>query len=410
MVPMHVWSKISLATTCALALQHPRALGSELPTPYEGVRPLGMGNAMTALADDDNAPFYNPAGINKSHKAWSRGTFNYTRFPNIVAGANSAGQAFAKDYKKDTAEQIASKTDLIDAPFWTRAGAFPFTVINTGGRPSNVLSFGIYTNTVARALIESTSTGQAQVEAISDAGGVIGYGVANRNNRFTAGIQARPVYRYAYEDIIPTATLFDKSALQKRFKEDANKGLGFGVDAGVQMTFADFWFPTLGVAVLNLPTGCKADYLNPYSKQRENVCGTVFHGTFANPDAVSSVDPTDIRIGIAATPRFSRQLNMRLALDMHHIAIPAGSNTLGLNDVDTRKLVHGGAEIFWGNPLLPDPEWAVRLGANQGFITFGGTARVGILAFDLAIFGVDVSNTKTPKEDRRFISGLTLEF
>jgi hypothetical protein len=33
------------------------------PTFYRGVRPLGMGGAFTALADDENALYYNPAGL-----------------------------------------------------------------------------------------------------------------------------------------------------------------------------------------------------------------------------------------------------------------------------------------------------------------------------------------------------------
>src|SRR3954463_9660759 len=31
--------------------------------PYQGVRPTGMGNAFLALSDDNNALWYNPAGL-----------------------------------------------------------------------------------------------------------------------------------------------------------------------------------------------------------------------------------------------------------------------------------------------------------------------------------------------------------
>ena len=33
------------------------------PVLHRGVRPLGMGGAFTAVADDENALFYNPAGL-----------------------------------------------------------------------------------------------------------------------------------------------------------------------------------------------------------------------------------------------------------------------------------------------------------------------------------------------------------
>ena len=31
----------------------------------KGIRPMGMGGAFTAIADDENAVFYNPAGISQ---------------------------------------------------------------------------------------------------------------------------------------------------------------------------------------------------------------------------------------------------------------------------------------------------------------------------------------------------------
>jgi hypothetical protein len=41
-------------------------LAEELPVFYRGVRPLGMGGAFTAVADDENAIFYNQANIGQS--------------------------------------------------------------------------------------------------------------------------------------------------------------------------------------------------------------------------------------------------------------------------------------------------------------------------------------------------------
>lgn len=39
------------------------ALGELIRNPYEGVRPTGMGGAFLAISDDNNALFYNPAGL-----------------------------------------------------------------------------------------------------------------------------------------------------------------------------------------------------------------------------------------------------------------------------------------------------------------------------------------------------------
>ena len=32
---------------------------------YRGARPMGMGGAFTGVSDDENALFYNPAGLNR---------------------------------------------------------------------------------------------------------------------------------------------------------------------------------------------------------------------------------------------------------------------------------------------------------------------------------------------------------
>ena len=118
------------------------------------------------------------------------------------------------------------------------------------------------------------------VQAVSDAGGVITFGLTNQSNRFNVGLSLRPVARYAYEDRIPSSSLLktqktapapdddgneiaptgDKRTIQDRLRDDANKSQGLGVDFGMMYTVADFWYPTIGFSVLNLPTGCHDNY------------------------------------------------------------------------------------------------------------------------------------------------------
>jgi len=52
-----------LAIVTCLIFLATNAWGKMLRTPYQGVRPLGMGNAFIALADDSNLLWYNPAGL-----------------------------------------------------------------------------------------------------------------------------------------------------------------------------------------------------------------------------------------------------------------------------------------------------------------------------------------------------------
>ena len=52
-----------LAVTLLCVIWVSGSTAQEYPSLYRGVRPLAMGGAFTAVADDEHALFYNPAGL-----------------------------------------------------------------------------------------------------------------------------------------------------------------------------------------------------------------------------------------------------------------------------------------------------------------------------------------------------------
>lgn len=381
----------------------------EIPESFVPVRPNAVGGAFTAIANDEDAIWTNPAGIARIRKARSRSTVNLIKVPALVVGANTKSREFIQGVgnNSDNADQIAAQADQLgDKPFWATTGAYPLMMFDIDSLPAVV---GAYTTTTLKSVVNEDNPELANTNAISDVGGIFGVAFTNKSNRFNVGLQARYLARYAYEDKVPLTTLADGRALQKQIKDKSNKSTALAVDMGMLWTFADFWFPTIGVAVLNAPGGCRSDYLNPFSKSRINVCGTVFSGEFANEEAVSTVDPTDIRAGISITPRFGHKLGARIAVDMHHNVVIAGDKVYGLDGLDLIKQLHAGIEFFTGNPLLPSP-LTFAFGLNQGYYTVGASVRLGALSLDFASFGRDISSTASPKEDRRLLGGLSLDF
>lgn len=387
------------------------AVAAEIPGGFTSVQPMGMGNAFTAVANDENSVWTNPAGVGRSRKARSRNTFNLTKVPNLIAGANAQSRTFYKAFKgsqdKSVEGVLGDSTDLGDKPFWARAGIFPVTLFDVSR--NSPMAFGLYSDTTIEALIPKDTPEEAQVTAISDVGAVLTFGWADDQNRFNAGFNVRPVLRYALEDRFPSEDLLHKTAMQKHLQDDSNKGQGLGLDFGLLYTMADFWYPTVGFAIRNLPTGCKADYLNPYTEKRENVCGTVYKGAIGNPDALSTVDPTDVRGGLSITPRIGRKLNLRFAADVHHLPLGTAQQSYGLLGIEASKLIHAGVELFPGNPLTAPPV-AVRAGYSQGFITAGFSLELGVFDIEFATYGVDVSTTSKPVEDRRYLASLSVDF
>jgi hypothetical protein len=387
------------------------ARAEEVPETFTPVRPSGMGGAFTAVANDESSVWTNPAGISRSRKARSRDTFNLGKFPNLIVGANTNSRDFYQALKggqEDSVEEIVTNLDVEDdEPFWVRAALFPVAIISPSR--DTPMAVGFYSNTTAKALVTEDSPEEARVSAISDLGGVLNFTFTDSSNRLGVGFQVRPVARYAYEDRVPSEQLLDKDAMRQRSKDGANKSQGLGADFGVMYTIADFWFPTVGLAVLNLPTGCRDGYLNPFTEKPERVCGTVYSGDFGNEDALSTVDPTDIRVGLAITPRLSRKLGMRFALDAHQIPVGSSEQSYGLQGIEASKLVHAGVELFVGNPLQVSP-FSLRAGYSQGFASVGATVNLGILELEFATYGRDVSSTEKPIEDRRILGSIGMDF
>jgi hypothetical protein len=100
---------------------------------------------------------------------------------------------------------------------------------------------------------------------------------------------------------------------------------------------------------------------------------------------------------------------MRFALDAHNIPIGDAKQSYGLQGIEASKLLHGGVELFIGNPLLISP-LSLRAGYSQGFATMGATASLGFLTLEFATYGTDVSSTKKPVEDRRILASLSFDF
>ena len=86
--------------------------GEELPEAFYAVRPAGMGGAFTAVADDPNSVWTNPAGISRIRKARARSKVHMVSFPNAVVGGNQQGLAFYA--KVQAAKSANSKSTLAD--------------------------------------------------------------------------------------------------------------------------------------------------------------------------------------------------------------------------------------------------------------------------------------------------------
>jgi hypothetical protein len=382
---------------------------AEVPEGYPTPRPMGLGGAFTAVANDDSAFWTNPAGIARVRKARSRKTVHILKLPNVTVGLNAASRSFygaiAGTTSGGVADVIAESDFDAEKPFYARAAAFPSILFDMGkNRPAG---FGIFQNSSMRVYIDKDTPTDARVSSVSDLGASFGYAMTDASNRITLGLTLRPTYRYAFEDTIPSSDLKSRTGLYERIKSDNNRGVGMGADVGLLYTLADYWFPTLGLTLRNLPTGCKKDYLNPFTEKRQNICGTKFIGSEGNSEALSIVDPTDARVGMSISPRVSSDYGIRFSADVQNIYLGRNSTYYGLPGIDLAKMLHGGMEIFSGNPL-EQSAFALQVGANQGFISWGFTINSTLGSLEFASYAADVSSTLKRVEDRRYLTSFSM--
>jgi hypothetical protein len=403
-------SGLKLAATVAILLTSSgSALGTEVPEGYPTPRAMGLGGAFTAIANDESAFWTNPAGIARVRKARSREGIHIMKVPNLTLGLNASSRSFYGAIQgassSGVADVIASSNISTSKPFYARAAAFPVVMFEP--EKNQPMGFGVLSNSVMRISINKEIPTDARVSAITDVGASFGYAYSNLANRLSMGFTFRPTYRYAYEDTVASSELKSRTAILKRIKKDSNRGLGLGADFGMLFTLADFWFPTIGLAIRNLPTGCVNDYLNPFTEIRQKICGTTYTGSQGNPEALSVIDPTDTRLGLSISPRIAKNYGVRLSADIQNVYMGTGSVYYGLPGLDISKMIHGGIEIFSGNPLERTP-FAVQVGANQGFVTWGFVLNSPLASLEFASYAVDVSSTVKRVEDRRYIASLSV--
>ncbi len=403
-------SGLKLAAVAALfATSADCVFGIGIPEGYPTPRSMGLGGALTAVANDESAFWTNPAGIARVRKARSRQGVHILKFPNLTLGLNAASRSFYAAIQSASSSGIADVIESSDLntskPFYARAAAFPAILFEA--HKNQPMGLGVFSNSVVHIFIDKNTPSDARVSAVTDVGGNFGYAFTNAANRISMGLTLRPTYRYAYEDTVNSGELKSRTALLNRIKKDSNRGFGLGADFGFLYTIADFWFPTVGFTVRNLPTGCVDDYLNPFTEIRQKICGTVYSGSKGNPEALSVVDPTDTRIGFSISPRIAKNYSVRLSADIQNIYLGTGNVYYGLPGIDFAKMLHGGIEIFSGNPLERAP-FAVQVGANQGFLTWGILLNTSIVSLEFASYAVDVSNTLKRVEDRRYIASLSM--
>lgn len=208
--------------------------------------------------------------------------------------------------------------------------------------------------------------------SMSDTGGVLNIPIIAVPNRFVLATQVWGWYRTGISSLVNS---YSTSEIDSKF----NRGFMWGVDLGMSISISDFWLPTLVVDVDNISTRCYKNWTARYTGKR--VCGAVTTNLDPrDPNSEQVADPTNVKIGVGITPRFSRKVALRIHSAMENIHVSIGDKYL--YDPKREAIISTGAELLLGNPFANTP-FSVGIAANNKSLSFGASidARFLVIAF-----------------------------
>lgn len=333
-----------------------------------GLRPLGMGNAYVAVADDFNALFYNPAGLARL-KSWDGEFLN----PALTASQNVNG--LVKDAQSDL--KSGKTEDTLNLVEKNTGENYNVGLALTPHLIFPNFGFGLGLDLSATAVFHrdvtvDLDTGLRAVLPISFAKNFL-------NNRLSVGASFKLRARagidqnFSMDDIAAFQSSSKTDSTGRELEDYVKGGTGYGIDLGMLFTPQKEYEPTFGLSVTDLGG-------TPYSQY--DVKGSSLG---APPIQLPSVN-----VGISAKPLRTEWTYVMVAADMHSINQPYSFS----------KKFNLGLEGGLGNILK------IQTGLYQGYFTAGLQFDVGLLSLRLVSYAEELGTSAGYKADRRVAAQL----
>jgi len=335
---------------------------------YRGARPMGMGGAFTAVSDDINALFYNPAGLNKVKKG--EGKICILN-PDIVLNT-AAMNVLGKISGAATKDPIDALTPFIGQNMHAEVGVgMPYWYKKNFAVALMLPNIRNDTNLRRNVAV------QAIEKIVADSGLMFGFAHGFMQERLSIGADIKFLVRGAGDTTFDAVQLYTKEAISFR---DIG-GYGFGVDGDIGATYTfnkvAFFIPTVGLSI-------------------NNVGATKFPTHFgSNPNTLPEKYRLQRNVSLGSKfelPSYAHFTKWIFAFDV---------NNLGFGGSMFKKL-HLGTEALLFN------FFGLRGGINQGYFTFGLTLNIPVMQIDFYTYGEELGDNVGTKGDRRI--GVQLSF
>jgi hypothetical protein len=393
------------------------AIAQYLPSQWIDTASLAQGNAMTSWANSESGLFSNPAGlsINQNPQGKKDKIEITSPLPNEAETNNQAQNGIYSNPNKMARDFFYSAKDNFNKPSYFSLQGFPHIVFKNKNSPAILLGI-TYRSENSVVYSDTTNTENATIKSINTAGAVLAISGSSNTGLFRWGILAHPNYRKEYYSSNYNIEQNERTDdFANKIIDEGIKTSAINANAGFTISVADFWFPTFGLSINNIPTGCIENYTDPITFKKVTMCGTLRYGGNSESPNESKIDPTEVRIGVSLTPRFragKKVINLRVAVDAYPLPISINQKNYGLQNIEQANIFHGGGELFFGSPYSKI-SFALRGGYMNQNATWGGGLKLG--SFNLGYSSYIVpsyillsSNSILTEYERRHTINLTI--
>jgi len=370
--------KITVIAALAIAFGSTLAQATELSTMYRGVRPMGMGGAFTAIADDENAVFYNPAGLASVKKTeLDLINANGEVSDNIMSLKNDASSL----QTGDTVGTTNMLQKYVGKPMHGRFSEFlNLTTTN--------FEIGAYGQVTADVAVHTPAYPTTNIDMKADAGAIVGLAHTFLDDKLQVGVGGKYIQRRRFVRVLTPADVVNTSnSTSDKLQlsgDDLKTSSKIGIDLGAiyNLDSTDF-ASSVGLSILNFGDLNFGDY--------------TYTPTGGTQVTVSNKIPMTINLGYAASKQFD-MFKATFAADYQDLTNNAS------DDSDKGKRIHLGAEVKLPYILT------LRAGFNQGYMTYGLGINFWIIEVKYAYYQEEIGGYAGQLVDKRQVAQLIIGF
>ncbi len=355
----------------------PTGISDDFPALMRGVRPLGMGNAFTAMPGTDAiAQFYNPAAINDYDDS---GIIYSIGMPMIEYGDNFWGIIKDLFQLRDDLKGSASSSQKIDIfSAFTQSHLGEFNTFNTAMPMFHVRTKNYAGGLVVDSRFVISLRNQAfpnfDFKTSTSTGGIFGSAYSFFDDALQVGANLKVLYRMGLEQQVTTTDILVSNIKDLVGFGAWQKGIGAGVDVGSKYKLPileDALAPTLSFTV-------------------QDIGNTRFTG-----DAPEL--PMSVTVGGGIFPE----------IGFVKLAVLADFRELNRGMAFLNKF-HFGVEAKF--PEVIKTNFSLRAGCNQGYPAAGLSAEWAPVTLNFAFYAEEAGMYDHSKATYRYATGLSFDF